>query len=87
MEAFPFFSGKIADNSKINVTENGELIKTNVEIAEILNDFFFFSNILQNLDITKYFNNKSFLDNTKDLTIKAILKYGNHKSILAIRNQ
>ena len=47
----------------------------------------FFSNIVQNLDNTRYWNNKPFLDNIKDSTIKAILKYRNHPGIVAIKNQ
>ena len=79
----PFLSDKIVAKNKINLTENGELIKTDVETAEILNDFFF-SNIIQNLDITRYSNNEPFLDNIKDSTMKAILKYRNHPSIITI---
>ena len=71
--------------SKIHVTENGELIKRDLEIAEVLNEFF--SNIIQNLNITRYSNNKPFIDNIKDSTMKVILKYRNHPSIAAIRNQ
>ena len=36
----PFLSGKIVVKKKIHLTENGELIKTDRETAEILNDFF-----------------------------------------------
>ena len=71
--------------NKIYLTENGELFQTDLETAEILNDFFL--NIVQNLDITRYSNNEPFLDNVKDSTIKAIRKYRNHPSIAAIRNQ
>ena len=38
-------------------------------------------------DITCYSNNKSFVDNFNNSTVKAILKYRNHPSIVAIRNQ
>ena len=71
--------------NKIHFNENGELIKTTLETAEILNDFFL--NIVQNLNITRYSNNDPFLDNAKDSSIKAFLKYKNHPSIAAIRNQ
>ena len=42
----------------IYLIKNGELSKTDLETAEILDDFF--SNIVQNLDITGYSNNKPF---------------------------
>ena len=48
----PFLSDKIVGKNKIHLTENGELIKPDLETAEILNDSF--SNIAQNLDITRY---------------------------------
>ena len=48
---------------------------------------FFFSNIAKNIDITRYPNKEFFFVNIKDSTMKAILKYRNHPSIVAIRNQ
>ena len=36
----PFFSDKIEGKKKIHLTEYGELIKADLEAAEILNDFF-----------------------------------------------
>ena len=48
----PFLSDKIVGKNKIHLTENVELIKPDLETAEILNDSF--SNIAQNLDITRY---------------------------------
>ena len=47
----------------------------------------FFSNIAKNIDITRYPNKEFFFVNIKDSTMKAILKYRNHPSIVAIRNQ
>ena len=46
-----FLSNKILGKGKIHLTENGELIKTGLETEEIQNDLF--SNIVQNLDITR----------------------------------
>ena len=46
-----------------------------------------FLNIGQNLDIARYSNNGPFIDNVRDATIKAILRYRNDTSIVAIRNQ
>ena len=68
--------------NKIHLTENGNLIKTDLDTAEIPNDFF--SNIMQKLDIRRSSNNKAISDNIKDLAMKAILSI--HPSIKAIRN-
>ena len=67
------------------MTENGELIKTDLETAEILNDSF--SNMVQSLDNTKYSISEPFLDDIKDSAMKAILKYRNYASIVGIINQ
>ena len=70
--------------NKIHLTENDKLHKRDLETVEILNDFF--SNIVQNLDITRYSNNKPFLDNIKESTMKAIVNYKIYPSIIAVRN-
>ena len=46
----------------------------------------FFSYILQNLD-TRYSNNKLFIDNLKDSSLKVIRKYRNQPSIAVIRKK
>ena len=53
---------------RINLSEKGELVKTELETAEVLNKFF--SNIVSNLEILKY----SKYDNIEDQTLRAILK-------------
>ena len=60
-------------------------MKTDLEIAEVLNDFS--SNIVQDLNISRYSNNKPLVHNTNDATLKAIFKYRNHPSIIAIQNK
>ena len=40
MTVKPFLSNKIVGKNKIHLTENDQLIKTDLETAEILNDFF-----------------------------------------------
>ena len=40
MTVKPFLSNKIVGKNKIHLTENDQLIKTDLEPAEILNDFF-----------------------------------------------
>ena len=69
----------------IHLIENNELIKNDLKTAEVLN--IFFSNIVQNLNIARYTSEESFVDNISDPTLKAILKYRNHPSIIAIRKK
>ena len=81
----PFLSEKMSGMDKIHLIENNELIKNDLKTAEFLNNFF--SNIVQNLNIARYTSEESFVDNISDPTLKAILKYRNHPSIIAIRKK
>ena len=63
----------------------GESVKTELETAEVLNKFF--SNIVNNLEISKYYKCEFFIGNTEDQTPRAILRYRNHPSIIAIKNK
>ena len=69
----------------INLTEKGESVKTELETAEVLNKFF--SDIVNNLEISKYSKYESFIDNIEDQTLRAILEYKNHPSIIATQNK
>ena len=69
---------------RINLIENNELVKTDLETAQVLNKIF--SNIVQNLDISRYSNDEPLVINTNYATLKAILKYRNHSSIIAIQS-
>ena len=69
-------SDKVRARERINLSEKGELVKTELETAEVLNKFF--SNIVNNLEISKYSKYESFIDNIEDQTLRAILKYKNH---------
>ena len=53
--------------NRINLSEKGELLKTELETAEVLNKFF--SNIVTNLESSKYSNYGSFIGNIEDQTI------------------
>ena len=44
---------------RINLSEKGESVKTELEIAEVLNKFF--SDITNNLEISKYSKYESFI--------------------------
>ena len=69
----------------INLSAKGESVKTELETEKVLNKFF--SNIVNNLEISKYSKYESFVDNIEDQTLRAILKYKNHPSIIAIQNK
>ena len=81
----PLLPDKVAGKDKIHLIENNELVKTDLETAEVLNNFL--SNIVQNLDIPGYSNDEPLVSETNDATLKAILKYRNHPSIIAIQNK
>ena len=81
----PLLSDKVMTRDRINLSKKGESVKTELETAEVLNKFF--PNIVNNLEISKYSKDKSFIDNIEDQTLKAILKYKNHPSIIAIQKK
>ena len=79
----PLFSDKSVGVDKLNLTENGEHIKTEMEAVEVLNNFF--SNIVRSLKILQYSNFGPILQNIKDSTLKVTVKYKIHRSILIIQ--
>ena len=80
--AKPLLSDKSVFWEKINLTENEKELTFESETAETLKNFF--SNIVEKLDIPKFDSNGSATKNIKDPVFKAILKFKNHPSILAI---
>ena len=76
----PLFSDESISGDKINLTENGEYVKTEMKTAEVFNNFF--SNMVKNLKIPHYSNFDPIAQNIEDPTLKAIVKYKNHPSIL-----
>ena len=50
---------KVITRDRINLSEKGKLVKTELETAEVLSKFF--SNISNNLEISKYSKHESFL--------------------------
>ena len=80
----PSLSDKSCVKEQINLVEKGEILKTDLETAEVLNTFF--GNIVKNLEINQYSNFDPVINNVKDPTLRAILKYKDHPSILAIQN-
>ena len=67
------------------MSENGKIVKTEKETAEVFNNFF--GNIVKNLNISQYSDFDPIIEKVKDPTLKAILKYEKHPSILAIRTK
>ena len=49
---------------RINLSEKRQSVKTELETVEVLDKFF--SNVVNNLDISKYSKYESFIDNIKD---------------------
>ena len=78
----------LSDNScvkgQINNVEKGEILKTDLEAADILNTFF--ENIIKKLEINQYSNFDPVINNVKDPILRAVLKCKDHSSILAVQN-
>ena len=56
-----------------------------METANVLNTFF--SNVVSNLNISRFPNSDPLIRNIKDPTLKAILKYRKHPSITDIESR
>ena len=69
---------------RININEKGEILKTDSETAKTLNSFF--SNIVKNLNIWRYSECHPVTENIADPTLKAIFKFKDHPSALAIQS-
>ena len=80
----PLLSDKSRIRDRINISEKGKILKTDSETAESLNSFF--SNIVKNLNISRYSEFDTVTENIADPTLKAIFKYKEHPSILAIQS-
>ena len=65
--------------NRISINEKGQILKTEPERAETLNCFF--SNIVKNLNISRYNEFDSVTKNIADPTTKAILEYEDHTSM------
>ena len=81
----PFLSDKSKTSDKIHLNENGELLNSESETAEVLNNFF--SNIVKNLKIPEYENLDQNFENVEDPVLREILKYKNHPSITVIKEK
>ena len=78
------FSGKVKSKEKITLVQS-EMISTEDEKnAEVLNAFF--SSAVSNLNIPEYSGINILAERTSHPALKAILKYKNYPSIVAINN-
>ena len=73
------------NSEKITLVDNEIIIINDKEMAKVLNDFF--SNIMKTLNIPQKNHTDSIIDNVRDPTLKAILKYRKHRSILATKKK
>ena len=81
----PFLSDKSKTSDKIHLNENAELLNSESEIAEVLNNFF--SNIVKNVKIPEYENLNQNFENVEDPVLREILNYKNHPSITVIKEK
>ena len=72
---------------RINLTEeeNNSILTNREQVAKELVNFF--ANAVKNLNIPDYKNCDSLAENIDDPTLKAIAKWRNHPSILAIASE
>ena len=78
----PVLLKKIKSNERIILVENDEIIKTEKGTTKVLNAFF--SNFVQNLDVQQYNVDDPICENINDPLLKAIVRYRNLLSIVAI---
>ena len=81
----PFLSDKGVTIERITLVENDEVLESDERASEVMNDFF--THAVSNLNIAKYKDYDPLAENISDKTIKAIVKYRNHPSILAIQKK
>ena len=79
----PFFSDKITVKEIINLTENGEILSSDTDIADTLNDYF--SSVVQNFNIPR--ENSINTDLCIHLVLEIIEKYKHHQSIISINKK
>ena len=70
--------------SKLIGSKKKDILKTDLETVETSNTFF--GNIVKNLELIQYSNFDPVVNHVKNPTLRALLKYKDHPSILAIKN-
>ena len=81
----PMLSNKFGNSEKITLVDNDKIITNGKEIAKVRSNFF--SNIIKTSSIRQKNHADSIIENVRDPTLKAILKYRKHPSILAIKKR
>jgi hypothetical protein len=79
----PFLSDKTQKSDKITLIENDEIVSNEAEVSQILNSFF--SNIVTNLALPQYICHDPGIKTINDPITRAVTKYLNHPSIIAIK--
>ena len=72
-------------SEKITLVENDNILENDKRTATVFNNFF--SNIITNLGIPQYIEEEPISQNIDDPLMKAIVKYRNHPSIVAIKGK
>ena len=80
----PLLSDKSKSNEKITLVEDNKIISEDKDNTELLNSFF--SNAVKNLKIPEFSDSNPLAGNIPHPIFKAILKYKNQPSIIAIKN-
>ena len=78
-------SNKFVNSEKITLVDNEKIIANDKEIVKVLQDFF--SNIIKSLNIPHKSHTYSVIENLRDPTLKAILKYCKHSCFLAVNRK
>ena len=79
----PLFSDKTKSNEKTTLVEDETVTTQDEKNAELLN--LFFSSAVKNLKTAEFSETRPLAERLSDPVLKAILKYKNHPSIVAIR--
>ena len=80
----PLLSDKSKSNEKITLVEDNRIIIEDKDNVELLNSFF--SNAVKNLKIPEFSDSNPLAKNIPHPIFKVLLKYKNHRSIIAIKN-
>ena len=78
-----FITDKTKSSEKITLVKDETVTTQDEKNAELLN--ILFPNAVKNLKIRKFKNTNPLAERVSDPTLRAILKYKNHPSIVAIR--
>ena len=80
----PLFSDKITVKEIINLTENGDILSSDTEIADTFNDYF--SSVVQSVNIPRE-NSVLNMDLFINPVLEVVDKYKHHQSIISINKK